>query len=208
MTAWKEQGVTIQLPADDLVLEGVWQAGSRGGGVIAPPHPMYGGSLENPVVNEIAFGLYKCEIPSLRFNWRGVGGSQGEATGDPEAALADYGAALEHLVDTVGAPVAGCGYSFGAAAALRMALADYRVARLLLVAPPLQMMEGLALDELEVPIHALVGGQDQLAPAGPLSELLSPLANARLEVIPGMDHFFASGGLSQISEFVAAAASR
>lgn len=208
MTVWKEQAVTIQLPAEELVLEGVWQAGSRGGGVIAPPHPIYGGSLDNPVVSEIAFGLYKCEIPSLRFNWRGVGGSQGEVTGDAEAAQADYAAALQHLVDTVGAPVAACGYSFGAATALRVALAEPRIARVILVAPPVQMIDSLPLEELEIPIHAFVGDQDQYAPTGPLSALLSPLANARLEVVPGLDHFFSAGGLTQISEFVAAAASR
>ena len=208
MTVWKEQGVTIELPGREQVLEGVWQAGSRGGGVIAPPHPLYGGNLDNPVVNEIAFGLFKCEIPSLRFNWRGVAASQGTATGDPEAALDDYRAALDHLVDTVGAPVAACGYSFGAATALRIAQADSRIARLVLVAPPLQMIESLPLDEIEIPIHAFVGDQDQFAPTGPLSELLSPLANARLEVMPGIDHFFAAGGLSQISEFVAGAVSR
>ena len=203
MTVWKEQAVTVQLPGEDLVLEAVWQAGARGGGIVAPPHPRYGGSLENPVVNELAFGLHKLDMPSLRFNWRGVGASQGRATADVNAAAADYKAALDHLADTVEAPLAGCGYSFGAAMALRVALRDPRIERLILVAPPVMMIESLELAKIERPIYVLVGDRDEFAPAPRLSELLTPLANARLEVIPGVDHFFAVGGLSEISRFAA-----
>ncbi len=205
MAVWKEQGVTIQVPGEDLVLEGVWQAGSERGAVIAPPHPEYGGSLANPVVNEIAYGLHKLDIPSLRFNWRGVGGSQGQMTSDAAAAIADYRAALEHLADTVSGRLIGCGYSFGAATALRVAVDDERIERLILVAPPLGMIEQTRLEELERPVLVIVGGRDEFAPAAALSERLGPLANARLEVIAGVDHFFMSSGLAHVAEFVASA---
>lgn len=203
MAVWKEQGVTIQVPDEPIVLEAVWQAGSDGGGVIAPPHPQYGGSLDNPVLNDIAFGLHKVDIPSLRFNWRGVGASQGETTSDPAAAVADYRAALEHLADTVTGRIIGCGYSFGAATALRVGLRDPRVERLVLVAPPIMMIESLPLEGLERPVHVIVGSRDEFAPADRLRELLAPLPNAHLEVLPGVDHFFSLGGLADVAQFVA-----
>jgi alpha/beta superfamily hydrolase len=210
MAVWKEQAVTVEVPGEEIVLEAVWQAGergARGGGVVAPPHPLYGGSIENPVVNDIAYGLHRAGLPSLRFNWRGVNASQGEATGEPDAARADYAAALAHLADTAQPPLVGAGYSFGAAAAVAVALADRRIGRLVLVAPPLAMLESLDLSRLEIPLHAIVGGEDQFAPSDRLSQLLESAGQTKLEVIPGVDHFFAGGGLSQIAEFVAAAVS-
>lgn len=204
MAVWKEQGVTIQVRGTDLVLEAVWQAGALGGGVVAPPHPQYGGSFENPVVNELAFGLHKADFASLRFNWRGVGGSQGSITGDPDVAAADFRTALEHLSETVSGPLIGCGYSFGAAAALRVAPGS-SLRQLILVAPPVAMIESLPLAELEIPIHVIAGAEDPFAPAARLSELLEPLPGARLELIPGVDHFFAAGGLAQVTAFAAAA---
>ena len=206
MKVWKEQATAIVVPDEELVLEGVWQAGSHGGAVIAPPHPEFGGSLENPVVNEIAYGLHKVDTPSLRFNWRGVGGSQGRATAAPEAADADYRAALEHVVATTGSPIVACGYSFGAVAALRAAEHDPRVGRLILVAPPVAMLGSIALERLERRLHVIVGGNDEFAPAAELSDRLAPLPNGRLEVLPGIDHFFMSGGLPQVAEFVSQAA--
>ena len=207
MAVWKEQAVTVEVPGAGIVLEAVWQAGPRGGSVVAPPHPLYGGSIENPVVNDIAYGLHRADMPSLRFNWRGVNASQGEPTGEPDAAQADYAAALAHLADSAQPPLVGAGYSFGAAAAVAVALADRRIERLVLVAPPVAMLESLDLSRLEIPLHVIVGGEDPFAPADRLWQVLEPAGETKLEVLPGADHFFAAGGLSQIAEFVAAAVS-
>jgi hypothetical protein len=200
--AWKEQMVPIHVPGDALVLEGVWQKGAGRGAVIAPPHPEYGGSLENPVVSELAYGLCKAGIASLRFNWRGVGASQGVRSGDWAAAEADYGAALEQVATTTGSAVLASGYSFGAATALRVALRDPRVCELVLIAPPVGMLESLALESFRGPIHVIVGGRDAFAPISELSALLEGLPNANLDVIPKADHFFASHGLAELVELV------
>jgi alpha/beta superfamily hydrolase len=207
VSVWKEQAVTVEVPEAGIVLEAVWQAGSRRGAVIAPPHPLYGGSLENPVVNELAFGLHKRDVPSLRFNWRGVGASQGAPTDDFEAAEADYLAAVDHMVATVDGPILGCGYSFGAATAIRAALRESHIQSLVLVAPPAPMLESLPLEELEIPLQVIVGGDDPFAPSAELSARLSSLPNAKLEVLPGVDHFFMAGGLADIARFATAAAS-
>lgn len=181
------------------MLEALWQAGPDRGVVIAPPHPEYGGSLDNPVVSELAYAAHQVGYASLRFNWRGVGGSQGRISGDPGAAEADYRAALEHLAQTVPGPFVGAGYSFGAAAAVRVALHDTRLERLLLVAPPLGMLQALPLEDLARPLHVFVGAEDGFAPAAGLSERLAPLPATRLEVIPEADHFFMTGGLRDIA---------
>jgi alpha/beta superfamily hydrolase len=200
--SWKEQMSPIAVSGTGLVLEGVWQKGAGRGAVIAPPHPEYGGSLENPVVSELAYGLYKAGIASLRFNWRGVGASQGTRSGDWSAAEADYLAAVEQVAATTGSPVLASGYSFGAATALRVALKDPRICELVLIAPPVGMVESLSFESFRGPIHVIVGGRDPFAPISELSALLEGLPNANLDVIPKADHFFVSHGLAELVELV------
>ena len=190
--------VTIEVAPDALVLEGLWQPGSGRAGVIAPPHPEYGGSFDNPVVSEVAFALESAGCASLRCNWRGVGASQGRPTGDWRAADADFAAAVDQLDRTVPAPLFGAGYSFGAAAALRFGLADSRLRSLLLVAPPVSMLRKLPIERFRGPICVIVGDEDVFAPADQLSELLSSRENVRLDVIQGVDHFFSGPGLSEV----------
>jgi alpha/beta superfamily hydrolase len=157
------------------------------------------------VANELAYALYKAGYASLRFNWRGVGASQGRITGDSRAAEADYRAAFEQLVESVEGHAIGAGYSFGAATALRVALGEPRIRRLLLVAPPVSMIRDLPLDRLAVPIHVFVGGRDTFAPPDELSEILGPLPDARVEVIPPADHFFVNDGLAALVQLAGAA---
>ena len=204
---WKEQMVPIVIPGAGLTLEGVWQKGDGRGAVIAAPHPEYGGSLESPVISEVAYALYKAGVASLRFNWRGVGASQGVISGDTAAADEDYLAAVEQVSATTGAPVIAAGYSFGAATALRVGLRDARISELILIAPPIAMIESLALDEFRGPIHVIVGGRDTFAPLGQLSALLEGLPNANLDVIPKADHFFVTDGLAELVELVRTAVS-
>src|SRR5262245_39619387 len=83
----EERMVTIarrDAPAESL--EGIFQAGESAaarGVVLAPPHPLYGGSLEAPVLSELAWAAAQAGPASLRFNWRCVGASAGEPSGDP-----------------------------------------------------------------------------------------------------------------------------
>jgi pimeloyl-ACP methyl ester carboxylesterase len=118
--------------AGGLALEGVFAPGEDAaapGAVIAPPHPLYGGSMDSPVLEEVAWALRRAGCASLRFNWRGVGASGGATSGEARDADADYAAALEHLEETVSGPLIGAGYSFGAATAVRVAAPHSRVRR-------------------------------------------------------------------------------
>src|SRR5262245_56928864 len=205
--AWKEQMVPVHVNAGGLVLEGVWQKGAGRGAVIAPPHPECGGSMENPVVSEIAYGLYKAGVASLRFNWRGVGASQGRVSGEWSHAEEDYVAALEQVAATLPPPVVASGYSFGAATALRVGLRDARISELILVAPPVGMVEKLPLEEFRGPIHVIAGGRDELAPLDELSALLEGLPNGTLEVIPNACNCISAAGLAELAELVRSAVS-
>lgn len=201
----EERMVAIPMRDGALVLEGIFVAGDEaeeGGAVVAPPHPLYGGSMDSPVVSELAFACGRAGLATLRFNWRGVGASQGRITGEWAAADQDYLGALEQVAETTNAPVIAAGYSFGAATALRVGLRDPRVAELLLIAPPIGMIESLAVDTFRGPIHVIVGGRDEFAPLAQLSARFEGLPNANLDVIPKADHFFMSYGLAELVELV------
>ncbi len=186
-------------------LEGrLYEAGGRGA-VMAAPHPLYGGSLYNPVVAEAASALSESGFSTLTFNWRGVGASNGAPSNSPEEATADYSAALELLRARSEPPYIAAGYSFGAVAAVTVALATVDVSRLLLVPPPVYMLAGLELGGLEVPVRVIAGDCDVFAPADGLERLLDSLPDAKLEVVAGADHFFAGGGLADIHALVGAA---
>jgi alpha/beta superfamily hydrolase len=205
---WKEQATTLSLGNENLVLEGVLHLGSDRAAVVAPPHPLMGGSLDNPVVNEIAYGLFKAGLGSLRFNWRGVGASQGSRTGDPDAAVRDFCGALAHLRASGATVDVAAGYSFGAATAVRAVLAGEPITELVLVAPPVAMISQLPLGSLRLRTHVLVGERDQFAQVDELERLFQAVEGARVEVVRGVDHFFATSGLSEVQDFVGRAVAR
>ncbi len=190
-----ERPATIALPRgpdEGLVLEGLHLSTAEGvgGAVIAPPHPLYGGRMESPVVSEITRACERALLESLRFNWRGVGASAGRVTGDADAGIADYAASLDWIEETVEGPITACGHSFGAAIAVRAAAARPRVRRLLLVAPPPGMLDAAVLSAFRGPVRVAVGDRDDFAPVGELEKLFAELPDAHFEVIPKADHFF------------------
>ncbi len=201
-----ERPATIAVPEDGPVLEGlhvpfsgdaprsgaeVAGAGVAGrGAVIAPPHPQYGGSMDSPVVTELAHACEHAGLESLRFNWRGVGASQGTVTGDFGPAVADYAASLDWIEDSVDGPIVACGYSFGAATAVRAAMGRPRVRQLLLVAPPPVMLEPSLLGDFPGAVFVIVGDRDEFAPAAELEALVKALPRSGFEVVPETDHFF------------------
>ncbi|MGK0484848.1 MAG: alpha/beta superfamily hydrolase [Myxococcota bacterium] len=194
-----EQTAAIALPDTDdrkgCVLDGLFRMGQdkeSGGAVIAAPHPLYGGSMESPVVGAMDFACEKAGIAALRFDWRGVGASAGKPSGEISDALEDYSAALNFLEDSVTPPLVAAGYSFGAATAI-LAAQRSTVAKLALVAPPPVMLDTDRLANFKGKIFIAVGDHDALASASDLEKVVEGLPSVEFHVLEDTDHFFMKG---------------
>jgi alpha/beta superfamily hydrolase len=179
-------------------LEGIWLGSGERTAVVAPPHPLMGGSLASPVVQALAMGLGAAGVRALLFNWRGVGESDGMPSGAPEDAEQDYLSALA-LAARAGGEAIAAGYSFGAVAALRVASRDARARAVVAVAPPPYLLAGFPALRLRGATIIAADG-DTIALASELSEL-AERTRSRFELLTDTDHFFgrALGRISEIA---------
>lgn len=196
MARREERAVTV--PVGALALDALYVAPDpavedAGGAVIAPPHPLHGGSMDSPVVAELSWALSRGGMATLRFDWRGVGASAGRPSGDAEDARADYAAALEQLAESVSGRLVAAGYSFGAAAAVRASASSPRVRALVLVAPPPAMLDRDVLAARPREVLIVAGARDRIAPAAELETIARDLPRARVVTIAEADHFFGAG---------------
>ena len=198
-----ERNVTIDLDGT-RVLDGVYLSPPDAdslGAVVAPPHPLMGGSMDHPVVNELAYACRNAGSASLRFDWRGVGGSAGVPSGELADGDADYSAALRFIEESVAGSVIAAGYSYGAAMALRAVARHPRIRRLLLVAPPEQMLSAEGLENFAGSILIIAARHDEFASPAKLEALLANARRGSLHVVPDADHFFQEG-LAEIPKAV------
>jgi alpha/beta superfamily hydrolase len=179
------------IPGNPL-LEGIWQGTAGGIAVVAPPHPLMGGHSSNPVVQAISSGVVAAGHRALLFNFRGVGESSGDPSGDLDDADEDFRAALACAAAS-GAPLVATGYSFGGATALRVASADTRVTAVLAVAPPPVLFDRTTLERFRGTLTVVAAERDDFAPAESLAEIVRSIPGARFEVVSGTDHFFGRG---------------
>ena len=173
------------------------------GAVVAPPHPLYGGTMSNPVVVAAAAGFTEVGVATLAFNYRGTETSEGSPSDDPAAAEDDYSGALEALAGRVPGPYLAAGYSFGARTALGVAAHDPRVRGAVLIAPPVDLVDAGDLATFTGPLLVVVGDRDAFAPLDRLRAWLAARPDAVLEIIPGADHFFGSAGAGAVTALVA-----
>ena len=163
--------------------------------VIGPPHPMYGGTIDNPVVRAMERVLQRRGLDTLAFNFRGTGESEGEQTGAYEEALADYLGATGALPDAQLHWLSG--YSFGSVAALATAVA-LDAPRVLLVGPPLGMLDPMLVTRFRGQLAVLVGSEDEYAPVSAVRALFEARAHTTIEVLPGVDHFFLGSDVQRL----------
>ena len=165
------------------------------GVVVCHPHPLYGGDLDNNVVVAVCAALESRGVAALRFNFRGVGQSQGEfdqgrgEQDDLRGALAFLAAQPE--VDQARLGVAG--YSFGAVVALAVGAGEGRVRALCAISAPLGGPQLPKPEEWGPKAKLLaVGDADPLAPLSSL-ERWAALVPPPLELrsFQEVDHFWA-----------------
>jgi len=159
-------------------LEAIREGDSPRSAVITHPHPLYGGNMHNNVVETARDAALDHGFSALRFNFRGVGLSDGLHDGGP-GEIEDLATVLDYAGDR---PII-MGYSFGAWVAA--GLLTRRTLPCLLIAPPSAMFEFPSLKGL--PVWAVVGSQDQFCDLARIKAVLEP---GRLTVIDNVDHFW------------------
>jgi uncharacterized protein len=167
------------------------QAPPRGLAVVCHPHPQFGGTLDNKVVQTIARACLELGWASVRFNFRGVGASAGsydEGRGEIDDALAvlsDWRARDEFA----GKPILLAGFSFGGFVAVETAHRldpDMKPRRLVLVGPSTEKQQVAAVPADTLVIH---GEVDDVVPLAATLAWARP-QNLPVIVFPGVGHFF------------------
>ena len=163
--------------------------------VICHPHPLHGGTMTNKVVTTLARTAHELCVPTLRFNFRGVGASAGsfdEGRGETEDALTAIAWGRQRWP---GASLWLAGFSFGGFVALRASATNSAgaVARLVTVAPALARNFGSVRD-ITVPTCpwlVVLGDADEVVdPLVTISWVEQLQPRPQLAVLPGVGHFF------------------
>jgi alpha/beta superfamily hydrolase len=160
------------------------------GVVISHPHPLYGGSMHNNVVESLVQAYQQAGYTTLRFNFRGVGGSQGEydnGQGEQE----DVKAAVHYLGEQGKNAVDLAGYSFGAWVNALARPEKDTVQRMVMVSPPVAFLDFGSAEPLPQLQLVIAGSRDEIAPPELIKTILPNWSSsARLEIIEGADHFY------------------
>jgi hypothetical protein len=188
----REEAVWID--AGPWKLEGLYSGRpGRRAVLVTHPHPLYGGNMLNNVVDSVIKAYGRRGHTTLRFNFRGVGKSEGaysEGIGEQE----DVAAALTYLLER-GKPrqmeVDLAGYSFGAWVNI-LGLARFSAARrLILISPPVAFLDFSPLCAISKIELVIVGARDEFAPADQVSRIVHTWnPQARLRVVADADHFY------------------
>ncbi|MDY6829169.1 MAG: alpha/beta family hydrolase [Pseudomonadota bacterium] len=161
--------------------------------ILCHPHPQFGGTMDNKVVHTLTRALGQAGLNTVRFNFRGVGASEG-----------DYGEGIAEQ-DDLRAVAAWCacngakalwlgGFSFGAFVAASVAskwTCDAPLGQLILVAPPVGRFDFSGLDAFPAPLTVLQGQQDDVVSATEVAAWVEQVHSpAHLISFPTAGHFF------------------
>ena len=159
--------------------------------VVCHPHPLFGGTLHNKVVYQAAKALDACGGAVLRFNFRGMGLSEGthdrgQGERDDVRAAVDFLAG--HFSDV---PLVVAGFSFGCWVGLRVGCEDARVKRLIGIGAPVNDSDFTYLEKCSKAKLFVHGSNDEFGDVTKLMALVNGLPGEKeLVVVEGVDHFF------------------
>lgn len=190
------------IPVGELVMEGVSHRGKLSPLLLVlPPPPTEGGGMDHVVGAELAFAASAAGFPTLRFNYRGVGASQG-TRGAGEALVEDALAALEVAVDNAGGGSVLVASINGSDAVALELLRQHRVSTVCLISPTTTDPSKWSDD-----VWVVVGEHDNSLSRGAVTS-----SHARVEVVPSADRTFQRGlprvGKTVVSCLTEAATSR
>jgi alpha/beta superfamily hydrolase len=180
-------------------LEGRFQPAKRRNGPIAiilHPHPQFGGTMNNQVVYQLFYMFAKRGFAVLRFNFRGVGRSQGEFDhGSGE--LSDAAAALD-WVQSVHPEARSCwvaGFSFGAGIGMQLLMRRPEIEGFISIAPPANLHDFTFLAPCPSSGLIIHGDQDKVVPQKDVQGLVDKLKSQKgisidQQIVRGANHFF------------------
>ena len=178
-------------------------AAPRAAAVLCHAHPLHGGMMHFKVIFRAAKALQANGVAALRFNFRGVGGSEGvhdHGVGEQD----DVKAALSEMERRFpGLPLLLGGFSFGSAMAALVSVTDTRVKACLVLGFPITRLSAITnLAAVLQPRLFVQGSEDEFGPGLAIRRLVGPLPGPkRLEVIEGADHFF-TGRLDELQTLI------
>ena len=175
------------------------EATPRSIALIAHPHPLQGGTLDNKVAQTLAKTFAALGYVALRFNFRGAGKSEGsfdEGIGETDDALATLAFARQAFPEVAATPPVLAGFSFGSYVQTRVAR-SVRPERMVLVGPAVMRFPVDQVAQDTIVIH---GEEDEVVP---LADVLAWARPQHLPVVvfPGCGHFF-HGRLPQLQRVV------
>lgn len=188
----KSEPLFLDGPAGRLeaILDAPATGEARAAAVVLHPHPQHGGTMQNKVAHTLARTFVALGFAALRFNFRGVGESEGhyaEGDGEQDDALAAEAWMRERYP---GKPVWLAGFSFGAAIAIRAAVVS-APAGLISVAPAVRRFASGLERQPDCRWLVIQGDADELVNVDDTIAWVDGLApGPELRILPGVDHFF------------------
>lgn len=190
----------ITFMSDEYLLSGLLcvSGGSKRGAVITHPHPLYGGNMYNPVVETIESVLRNNGYTTLRFDFRGVGGSEG-VYGNGVSERRDVVSAITYLHDMEIGHITLAGYSFGSWVNAGVNCEGYFIDRMIAVSPPVAFMDYSTISETPC-LDLVIGGErDEIGPPEMIRNHLPDWnPGAQFRIVEDADHFY-SGRLGQLA---------
>jgi alpha/beta superfamily hydrolase len=170
--------------------------------VVCHPHPLFGGTMHNKVVFQTAKAFHRRGAPVLRFNFRGVGLSEGvydRGNGERD----DARTAIDYLAkEFPHAAILVAGFSFGSLVGLRVGSEDSRVSKLIGLGIPVNNSDVSFLTASAKPKLIIQGGNDQYGSREKIEAVFATMAEPkRLVIVEDADHFF-TGKLDQVAAVI------
>jgi hypothetical protein len=165
--------------------------------LMLPPHPQHGGTMNNKVIYNIYHAFVRQGFSVLRFNFRGVGRSQGEFDRG-EGELADAASALDWL-QSINDNAESCwisGFSFGAWIGMQLLMRRPEIASFISIAPPANMYDFAFLAPCPASGMVIHGARDDIVPEPSVAKLVEKLSSQRgieidYRLLENANHFFA-----------------
>jgi alpha/beta superfamily hydrolase len=159
--------------------------------VVAHPHPLHGGTLHNPVVFHADRALHRAGFTTLRFNFRGVGASDGTHDAG-RGEIEDVGAAVAWLRGvSIGLPLFVVGFSFGSLCGIRYAVGDAGVVAVIAIGLPVSRDAIPELAQLNRPLAVVQASDDELGSPAAVRALVERAdPPGAVHVVAGTTHLF------------------